>query len=133
MVKKKLVDLFFNREFLYFLIIGIINTFNGVLFSVIFSYKFNGKFAFVLGYVFSLTISYFLNSKISFKKNLSFGRFIKFCISYVPNFSIQFFLVWMLLDLFGWPKVIVYIISAVIGVPITFILIKFYALKNKKA
>ena len=121
---------FINKEFFLFLIVGVINTINGVIFAFLFSLFVNNTFAFFLGYITSLTISYILNSKFVFNKNLNLNRYWKFCISYIPNFLIQLILVIILLNMFGMHKLIVYTISAAVGVPITFIIVKFFALKN---
>ena len=44
-------------------------------------------------YLTSLIISYLLNSFITFKDyDLSFRKFIMLCVSYIPNFLIQFLL-----------------------------------------
>lgn len=118
------------KEFLLFLIVGVINTFNGVVFATIFALFLDGTIAFLLGYACSLVISYFLNSRYVFKQSLSFERFWKFCVSYIPNFSVQLVCVVLLLNLLHWPEFIVYTISAIIGVPITFLMVKFFALKK---
>lgn len=118
------------KELFRFIIVGVINTFNGVVFATIFALFLDGTIAFLLGYVCSLVISYVLNLRYVFKQSLSFVRFWKFCVSYIPNFSVQFICVVLLLNLLHWPELIVYTISAIIGVPITFLMVKFFALKK---
>lgn len=123
--------MFFSREFLSFVIIGVINTFNGVVFSYIYSNFLNENFAFVFGYISGLIISYILNSKITFKERLKLMKFVRFAISYIPNFIIQNIVVVIVFNIMGWHKLIAYGLAAAIGVPVTFILIKLFAFNKK--
>jgi len=128
---EKFKNIFFSKEFIMFVIIGVINTFNGTMFSYIYSAFFNENIAFILGYISGLFISYILNSLITFKKSLSFQQFIRFAISYIPNFIIQNIVVIVIFNIMGLNKLIAYLLAAIIGVPITFILMKFFAFKKK--
>jgi HAD superfamily phosphoserine phosphatase-like hydrolase len=128
---KKLKAIFYSRDFLYFLAIGIINTVNGTIFAYLYSLIFNVNAAFMAGYLTSLTISYFLNSFITFRSSLTPLKYIKFCISYIPNFIIQNLAVILFYNLFGWHKLIAYLLAAIIGIPVTFLLMKFFAFKKK--
>ena len=56
-------NIFLNREFFLFIIVGVINTFIGVFFAYVFSFFINSKSAFILGYLLSLLVSYLLNTK----------------------------------------------------------------------
>lgn len=126
-VIEKFKNTFYTKEFILFLIIGIINTFNGTVFSYIYSNFFNENIAFIAGYISGLFISYLLNSFITFKESLKLNKFIKFTISYVPNFIIQNIVVMIIFNILGLYKLVAYILAAIIGVPVTFILMKFFA------
>ena len=125
----KIKNTFINKEFILFIIIGVINTFNGVVFSFIYSSLLNENLAFVLGYISGLVVSYILNSYITFKEKLSFTKFIKFGISYIPNFIIQNVVVIITFNILGLHKLIAYCLAAIIGIPVTFLLLKFFAFK----
>jgi len=128
----KLIKQFLDKSFLLFLIVGVINTFNGVLFAYLYSLVINNdNIAFIVGYITSLTISYFLNSFIAFKENLSFKKYIKFAISYIPNFIIQNLCVIIFLNILNLHKLIAYTIAAIIGIPVTYLCIKLFAFKKK--
>lgn len=117
-------------EFVKFLIIGVINTFNGALFaSLLLPLIKNSYASFIGGYMIALVISYLLNSSFVFKQSLSVPRFIKFFISYIPNFLIQNVIVGTLLVNTAIPPTLIYVLSSAISVPITFILLKIYAMK----
>lgn len=126
----KIKKLFLNKEFIFFIIIGGINTINGVIFSYIYSSLLNENLAFILGYISGLIISYLLNSCITFKEELSFVKFIKFGVSYIPNFIIQNVVVVVAFNILDLHKLIAYSLAAIIGIPVTFILLKFFAFKK---
>ncbi len=129
-ITKKFRSTFFSKQFIIFVAIGIINTFNGSAFSYIFSNFLKPNMAFLPGYISGLLISYLLNSFITFKEKLSFEKLIKFVISSIPNFIVQYIVVIVCTSI-GLHKLIAYMLAAIIGVPITFILIKFFAFSNK--
>lgn len=123
---------FLNRDFITFIAIGLINTINGIWISYVYSlFIQNAVIAFGLGFVTSLCISYILNSILNFKQKLEIKKFIKFAASNIPNFIIQMITVFILIELLDWTKLISYAISAVISVPITFILIKLNVFKEE--
>lgn len=122
---------FLSKEFILFVIVGTINTFNGTLLAFIYSLFFNENIAFIIGYISSLGISYILNSIITFKEKLQFKKFIKFVISYMPNFIIQNIVVLIAFNIMGLYKIIAYGLAAIIGIPVTFVLIKFFTFKKK--
>lgn len=124
---EKFKTTFFSKEFILFVIIGVINTFIGTIFSYIYSSFLNESIAFIPGYISGMIVSYLLNSFITFKESLDFSKFIKFSISCMPNFIIQFICVLIIFNFMNLHKLIAYIIAAIIGVPVTFLLLKFFA------
>ncbi|NLI55019.1 MAG: polysaccharide biosynthesis protein GtrA [Clostridiales bacterium] len=122
---------FLSFEFLRFLIIGGINTLNGVAFSYLFSLMLTPQVAFVCGYLASLVISYLLNSFFTFHQPLSFGKMMKFFVSYIPHFLIQNAVVYVACSLLGFPPLAGYILAAVIGIPVTFLLLKLFTFRSK--
>lgn len=127
---QKAKGLLATKEFLGFLIIGTINALNGVLFAYLFSLLLNVNTAFMAGYVMSLSLSYLLNSCLTFKEAVTWPKYFKFCFSYLPNFLIQNLIVIIFFNLCGLPELLVYSLAALIGVPITFILIKNFAFRS---
>ena len=105
-----------------------------MVFAFIYSSFLNKNIAFIFGYITGLVISYLLNSFITFKEELDIKKFVKFVISYVPNFIIQNIVVLLIYNILGLNEIIAYALAAIIGVPVTFILMKFFAFsdKNKK-
>lgn len=91
----------------------------------------NENIAFIFGYISGLIISYILNSYVTFKERLDFNKFVKFTISYIPNFVIQNIIVLIVFNIMGIYKLIAYGLAAIIGVPITFIFMKFFAFNKK--
>ncbi len=129
--KPSKLKMFLSREFLSFLIVGGINTVSNVIFSTIYSLFIpNTTLAFFPGYITSNVVSYLLNSKLTFKERLGFVKFIKFFISYIPNFIIQTIIVWLFDNFIHGPSVIAYAIAAIIGVPVTFVFMKIFTFKK---
>ncbi len=128
---KKFVNTFFARDFISFAFVGVINTLNNFIISYIVSFWFNPNISFVIGYLASLSIAYILNSCITFKAPLNFVRYIKFCLSYLPNFAIQNIIVFIVYNLLHLHKVIAFALAALVGVPVTFIIMKLFAFKKK--
>lgn len=123
----KIKRTFASKEFFKFLIIGVLNTFNGALFSTLYGLWLQVNIAFIFGYISSLIIAYILNSKFVFICNLKIEAFVKFAISYIPNFIIQNLVVLVMYNLLGLSSVITYGIAAIIGIPITFLCVKVFA------
>ncbi|MBZ0314504.1 HAD-IB family phosphatase [Clostridium butyricum] len=128
---KKLKNIFFTKEFFTFLIVGGINAVNGIVFSYVYSLFLDVNVSFVLGYVTAMTISYLLNSTLVFKEDMGIVKYIKFCISYIPNFIIQNIFVLIFYNMLQWNKLIVFALAAIVGVPVTFIIMKFFAFNKK--
>jgi putative flippase GtrA len=123
---KKAKRLFFSPEFFRFLVIGCINAFNGVLFAYLLSLLFPAQVSFICGYLLSLVISYVINSLFTFHEIISISKMLKFMVSYIPNFLIQNAVVFVLLTLLRLPELLSFTVAAVIGVPVTFILLKLF-------
>ena len=128
----KLKRMFFSQQFIMFLFIGGIGTINTILFSALAGFFIkNANLAFAAGYIASTVISYILNSCLTFKERLGFMRYIRFLISYIPNFIIQNTVVIIVYNILNMHKLIAYILAAVIGVPVTFLLMKIFAFRKK--
>lgn len=128
---KKLQQHFFTREFLFFLCIGCINTFNCSLIAAFFTYWLtDANAAFNIGYLLSLTFAYYLNSKIVFKQRLNKAQYLRFCLSYLPNFLVQNLIVVFFYNMLAFPPIISYLFAAIIGVPVTFLLVKIFAFRQ---
>lgn len=116
-----------------FILIGGINTFSGVVFAAIYSKLIESTNAsFACGYITSLIMSYLLNSKFTFNESVSLKVFVKFAISYIPNFIIQNIVVFIIYNQLGFHKLIAFGAAAVLGIPITFFFMKVIAFGKHK-
>lgn len=125
--------MFLSREFITFLVIGVINTFAGSLFAFVYNNVIpNETVAFVPGWITGNVLSYFLNSIFTFRDK-AFGiiKYFKFLISNLPNLIIQTVMVWILSDMLNLPSLVVYALAAIIGVPVTFVFVKLFAFAKK--
>lgn len=124
---------FLTPQFARFIFVGGCATLVNFGLSLLYSLKIDETLAFVGGYFSSLIVSYLLNATLNFKRALSFNEFIKFVISYVPHFILLILLVAFLLDGLGMGKVLVYGLASLLGVPISFALVKIYAFKKQQS
>ena len=130
---KKLVKTFLSPEFIKFVLIGLFNTFNGTWISYVLSILLQPNLAFIVGYIISLMVAYFLNAWLNFKQKPEFKAFIKFAVSYIPNFIIQNVVVLIFYNWLGWHRLIAYALAAIIGIPVTFLLVRGFAFKKKES
>ena len=130
---KKTMKMLLSPQFLLFVLIGVVNTVDCILFSALFELFISPNVAFVAGYLASLFVGYVLNSKVNFKEKLSAGIFAKYAVSYIPNFIIQNVIVFVVYNLMKLPAIAAYILAAVIGLPITFLCVKLFAFGQKKS
>ena len=128
---KRLKKLLLDKAFIIYALIGIINTLNNIWMSYVYSLFLNPNIAFAGGYITSLIVAYILNSFITFKQKLSVKKCIKFSVSYIPGFVIQNLAVFIVYNILNLKPIIAYVISAIIGVPITFIILKIFAFNKK--
>lgn len=119
---------FLTREFFLFLLVGCLNTFNGTfiawLFGLVSPYN---NINFNIGYLAGNIIAYWMNSRFIFHAGLSPARFVKFFASYIPNYIIQNIIVLVFYNMLAFPPVASYLLAAVLGVPVTFLMVKIFA------
>ncbi len=123
----KIKEFFLNEEFIKFIFVGFINVFNGIFFAMLFNIIMGTNISFILGYIVALSISYLLNTKFIFYKKITITKYIKFGMSYIPNFIIQNIIVFIMYNLLSIPELITFTTAAVVAVPITFFFIKEFA------
>ena len=125
---KELKQAFLSRKFILFLVIGCINTFDCSLFAaLLMSLTGNVNVSFNLGYGMSDVIAYFLNAHLVFYSPMSWSGIGKFFLSYIPNYLVQNVLVVVMYNFMDVPPIFSFMISAVLGIPVTFLLVKLFA------
>jgi phosphoserine phosphatase/putative flippase GtrA len=121
-----------TKNFILFVFCGGMGTLTNFVFSLLISAKLNASVSYICGYAISLFVAYSLNAKLIFHHTLDFTAFLKFIVSYIPNFLILFTFVLIFLNIFGWNKVMVYALAGLLGLPITFILVKLLVFKRMR-
>ena len=120
-------------RFIKFLVVGVINTFNGSLLAwLCLPVISDANIAFVIGYFISNVLAYVMNGVWIFPGKLTWNGYGKFALSYVPNFLCQNVVVGICYNLMGLPPIVSYLLAAVLGVPITYILVKYFAFGGEK-
>ena len=124
---------FFTIAFLKFLIVGGINTFDCSLFAMLLMMlHIDGNIAFNLGYLLSNMLAYFLNSWWIFPESLSWQRYVKFMISYIPNALIENVIVVVFFNWLGAPPLVSFLLAAILGMPVTYLLVKWFAFDRRQ-
>ena len=125
-------NLFLKKDFILFVAIGGINTLTTIVVSYLISCWFNPNVSYVIGYVVGFLVSYLLNSRFTFCEKLGWDKLVKYAVATIPNFLIQNGVVILCYNILGWHKLIAYVLAAAIGVPVTFLLQKFFTFRKKQ-
>ena len=125
-------NLFLKKDFILFVAIGGINTLTSIVVSYLISGWFNPNVSYVIGYVVGFLVSYLLNSRFTFCEKLGWDKLVKYAVATIPNFLIQNGVVILCYNILGWHKLIAYVLAAAIGVPVTFLLQKFFTFRKKQ-
>jgi len=128
----RLWQTYFSKAFLLFVFCGGMGTLTNFVFSLAISSRINPTIAYIAGYAISLLVAYALNARLIFHRHLSAATFARFIVSYLPNFCILFAFVLIFLNVLGWNKVIVYALAGLLGLPVTFLLVKLMVFRQKK-
>ncbi len=118
---------FFNKNFLIYSLIGAINTFNTAALSALLALVLEDNVAGYLGYILSLSIGYIYNAKINFHRRVSARDYLRFMVSYIPNFLIYALITTIAISSWNWPPFWATVFAALAGVPLTYGLMRFYA------
>lgn len=134
----RFIRTFLTVSFITFIVIGAVNTLSTSILATLLDALKNhavpsgsvfGVFAektrltFIIGYILSMILSFFLNTYFTFHEKPTWKKALKFPLSYIPNFIIQYAVVWIFTSL-AWNNTLAYLFAAVIGIPITFLTMK---------
>ena len=137
---------FLTVQFFTFMLMGIINTAISIITAMTLDYLHihllppdnafrvfaaRTNLNFIIGYVTSIVTSFFLNSKYTFHKKPTLRRFLRFPVSYIPNFIFQYIFVFTF-TLLGLFRPAAYICAAVIGTPVTYAAMKLFVYNRRK-
>lgn len=118
--------MFINKQFIIFILIGGINTLSSAVFSSLYAAVLGKVQAFIPGYATGILVSYTLNTIFTFQDEWRFRKLIKFAFSTIPNFLIQLITVYIGVNILNINHIVCYGVAAVIGVPVTFIIVKLF-------
>lgn len=120
-----------SPEFFRFWCVGWINMVAAWVLEASWSLLFSPNLAFTIGYLMSLLFSFVMNSKITFRTDMTVYRLGIYVLSYVPNFLVQTLTVLLFHNLLQWPYLLTYFLAAVVGTPVTFFCLKFFAFRKR--
>ncbi len=139
----------YSKEPLRFIFWGGINTLitliNTMLLNLCFtqvewSTKFLGRtidIPFIIAFIIGIPIAYTTHTIFTFKVRWSWKRLARYPLSSIPNFLLQSALIYVLGELCGLNSYVVYVLAAILPLPIMFFINKFLVepikIKRKKA
>lgn len=129
---EKMSKTYLSKEFFLFVFCGGMGTLTNFVFSLAISMRVDATASYVCGYGLSLFVAYALNASLIYREKYRLHDFIKFVISYIPNFLILFTFVAIFLNLLHWNKVIVYALAGLLGLPLTYIIVKVFAFGKRE-
>lgn len=122
---------FLSIGFLEYCAIGCVNTFTVAVFSSVACLVMQENIAAIVGYVLSNIVGFILNCLVVFKKKPTLRRYFRFAVSYIPNFIFYITGSVFTLNMLELPQFWGTVLAAMIGGPVTFIIIKLYTFKQK--
>lgn len=133
-----LVQTYWKFEIVRFLFVGGVNTlFGGFLIPFIIRLMMGSastawtllgisiNIPITLGYLIWFTPAYFLQVYVSFQAKPAWLRYAAYPFTQIPNYALQQLSYYLVASLLVWPEVIAYAISALLPIPIMFILVRF--------
>ncbi|WP_085991072.1 GtrA family protein [Oceanobacillus senegalensis] len=111
-----------NKEFVRFVVVGVINTINYYV-LYLFLLKVIGVFylpSHFAATIISMYISYFLNVYFTYKVKPSFQSILMFPLTQVVNVGVQGMLLLIFVELWGIPNIVAPFFAAVFTIPVTF-------------
>ena len=130
----KIKEKFFNKAFLTFCFIGVINTLLAQLiyiFLVAYDLMEPGMSS-IVGDVLTIAVSYVLNMKLTYHEKMSLKSAISFPISYIPGTIINAIIVLIVVDILHFPKIFAKAISLPITIPLNFICVSLIVKLTKR-
>lgn len=116
---------FINAEFLRFIFFGGINTLLGYVIYLVLLLFFAYQIAYTGSYLIGILISYCFNTKFVFKTNYAWGKMLIYPLSYLTQYFLSMFLLYLFVEVVGVSKLFAPIIVMTIVFPISFILSRF--------
>jgi putative flippase GtrA len=126
-IKRNTEKVFLSKEFIVFVFCGGMGTLTNFCVSSLLSMWIPPILAYGIGYAASLFIAYALTARLVFSQKIRFRAFLKFVVSYIPNFAILFTFVSLFIGVLKWYPILVYALAGALGLPITYVIVKIFA------
>ncbi|OCA85166.1 GtrA family protein [Pseudobacillus wudalianchiensis] len=112
-----------SQEFIRFVIIGGINTFNYYAVYLLLHMLLGWLYmpSHVIAFLVSFIISFFLNSYFTFKVKPTLAKFLKFPLSQVVNFTVSSLFMYVFIEYFQINSMITPILAVFVALPATFV------------
>jgi putative flippase GtrA len=138
----ELIKRLFRNELIRFILIGGINTLmGGILIPFLFRLVIPNQIINVLfvqldlsltvGYILWFTFAYLLQVHFVFQTEWSWPRFALYPLTQIPNYGLNQFFLWLFERQLEWPSILALGLSAILPIPIMFLLVRYIVKKPK--
>jgi putative flippase GtrA len=126
------MKLILSEQFIRFVIVGVINTFNYYVLYLLFYHLFDLNYmpAHIIAFLISMVGSFYLNSYFTYKVKPTVKKFLQFPLTYVVNITVTTFAIWLFVDVIGWSETLSPLLATVLAIPFTFVVSKFILTGN---
>ncbi|MEC0227957.1 GtrA family protein [Paenibacillus alba] len=115
---------FFTKEFIRFIVVGMLNTLLTYLVYLLLNNLLNYNTAYAVGYIMGLVFSYFMNTIFVFKGSLTLKKGLQFPFVYLLQFILSECILFILVDQLHFNKTSAPLVVVILTIPITFLLSK---------
>jgi len=122
---------FTNREFIKFIIAGIINTVLSYLLYLILLLYLTYQISYVVSFILGILISYYINSKFVFNEQLSIKKLLSFPVVYVVQLLLNYLFLYVFIEILSISSKLAPLLVTIISLPVTFLLSRFVLKGNK--
>lgn len=120
---KLIKEKFFTKKFIFFGLIGLLNTGLAQLFYLFFV-SFIGltpSISSIIGDILPMAVSYVLNAKYTYNEKLNWKAALTFPLAYIPGIIVNMLIVVLVVSVFHAPKEYAKLISLPISIPLNFL------------
>jgi putative flippase GtrA len=128
------MKLILSEQFIRFVIVGVINTFNYYVLYLLFYHLLDLNYmpAHIIAFLTSMIGSFYLNSYFTYKVKPTLKKFLQFPLTYVVNITVTTLAIWFFVDVLGWSETLSPLLATILAIPFTFVVSKFILTGNTK-
>jgi putative flippase GtrA len=116
---------FMNREFIKFVIGGVINTTLSYLIYLFLLLFLSYQVSYFFSYIFGILVSYYVNCKFVFNEPISIKKLLSYPAVYIVQLLLSYLFLYLLIQKLSIDAKLAPLLVTIVSLPITFVLSKF--------